>query len=108
MKKTLLAIVAIAISFAANAQTASQLVNGPQLEGHSSNSVNAAIMMTACKAGREGINGPALAKAIYSHYHYLNWSQASFDQLIDGGFQFADENPKSDCAQIALNLIDAG
>lgn len=63
-------------------------------------------MMQACEASRAGIKGIDFAKAVYAHYRAYNWAQANFDSLIDAGYGFAGDNPRSDCAQIAIDVID--
>lgn len=107
MKKTTAAILGLALSFTAHATSVSDIINGTRLTAKSSLGISIIVAEMACKAGHANLDGAAFAQGIYKHYSALHWSQASFDQLIDTGFEFADQHPTADCGQIAINMLDA-
>ena len=107
MKKTTAAVLGFALSFAAHAASVNDIISGTHLTSKSSLGTSIIVAEMACKAGHANLDGAAFAQGIYRHYSALHWSQASFDQLIDTGFEFADQHPTADCGQIAINMLDA-
>lgn len=106
MKKTTTAILGLALSFAAQAQTAEGLLNSSHLEPQSTDSATTIIMYQSCQAARKGINAGDFADAVHTHYKAYNWSKANFDSLIDAGYGYAKDRAGSDCAQLIFDVID--
>ncbi|MCQ6311659.1 hypothetical protein [Citrobacter portucalensis] len=106
MKKILPLILSI-LSFSASAQTAQEFVNSFDLQSKTDIGNGTIIMMLACKADQKNINAVELNTALQKHYKGLNWRPVDFDQYIDAGFNYADENPNATCEQIAIKMLDS-
>ena len=106
LKKTTAALLGLALSFTAHAQTATSFLDSSHLVAKNVNGASAIIMLQACQASRKGISAYDFAQAAYKHYKPYGWSQAQFDRLIDPAYDFADQAKGSDCAQMAINVIE--
>ncbi|MFV4746229.1 hypothetical protein [Citrobacter portucalensis] len=106
MKKIIPLILSI-LSFSASAQTAQEFVNSFDLQSKTEIGHGTIIMMLACKADQKNINAVELNAALQKQYKSLNWRPADFDQYIDAGFNYADENPNASCEQIAIKMLDS-
>jgi hypothetical protein len=106
LKKTLAALLGVALSFTATAQTAASFLEGSHLVAKNTNGASAIIMIQACQANRKGISAYDFAQAAYKHYKPYGWSKAQFDRLIDPAYDFSEQAKGSDCDQLAINLIE--